>query len=273
VTWVIGAATMAGQGIMISDVRISFRDGTETDLLRKSYPVGPYILAGFAGSVKIGMALIASLKESLQMPKNETGYWSPEWVTEQWSPIAAQVFAESEDEEKGRGCQILMVGLTQQPDADQPPIPQVSLITINGPQFLPTIIRRAEVNQQVCHIGSGADVQDYKDQMSEFFRMIPGAASSMSSTDAWSPDMTLWRHILGAGARERLLSNRVPGISPHLHIHVSQIGQFSLSTNDERLDDRDGEAVDFKMPRVASTYEEFCALCAERGMAAACAKA
>jgi hypothetical protein len=48
-----------GYGVMISDVRITFADGTEVDLLRKAYRVGPFILAGFAGSAHVGMRLRA----------------------------------------------------------------------------------------------------------------------------------------------------------------------------------------------------------------------
>lgn len=64
-TWVVGASSILGYGVMISDVRITFSDGTEKDMLRKVYPVGPWMLAGFAGSVRIGMTLIDNLKQSL----------------------------------------------------------------------------------------------------------------------------------------------------------------------------------------------------------------
>jgi hypothetical protein len=50
-TWVVGASSVTGHGLMASGVRISFGDGTEADLLRKSYRVGPYILAGVYGDV------------------------------------------------------------------------------------------------------------------------------------------------------------------------------------------------------------------------------
>jgi hypothetical protein len=39
---------------MMSDVRVTFPDGRVRDLVQKAYPVGRYIVAGFAGSVKIG---------------------------------------------------------------------------------------------------------------------------------------------------------------------------------------------------------------------------
>jgi hypothetical protein len=50
---------------MVSDVRVSWNDGTEADLLRKAYRAGPFLLAGFAGSVNIGFQLIGSLQNFL----------------------------------------------------------------------------------------------------------------------------------------------------------------------------------------------------------------
>jgi ATP-dependent protease HslVU (ClpYQ) peptidase subunit len=59
---------MFDYGAMMSDVRVTFSDGSERDLVQKAYSVGPYILAGFAGSVKIGFQLIESLARFLIVP-------------------------------------------------------------------------------------------------------------------------------------------------------------------------------------------------------------
>ena len=57
-TWVIGASSIFDYGAMMSDVRVTFEDGSERDLVQKAYPVGPYIVAGFAGSVRIGVIIL-----------------------------------------------------------------------------------------------------------------------------------------------------------------------------------------------------------------------
>lgn len=41
-TWVIGAASLFGYGVMLSDVRVSFPNGQRADMLKKAYPVGPF---------------------------------------------------------------------------------------------------------------------------------------------------------------------------------------------------------------------------------------
>jgi hypothetical protein len=56
------------------------------DLLRKAYRVGPYLLAGFAGSVNIGFQLIGDLQNFLLPPDNSRSAWKPEWVAEHCTP-------------------------------------------------------------------------------------------------------------------------------------------------------------------------------------------
>ena len=68
-TWVIGASPYAGgYGVMLSDIQVTLANGTTLDILQKAYPVGNYIVAGFAGSVRIGFELLQSRKDSLVPP-------------------------------------------------------------------------------------------------------------------------------------------------------------------------------------------------------------
>src|SRR5258707_2174952 len=97
-TWVVGASSLFGYGVMVSDVRVSWSDNTEADLLRKAYRVGPYLLAGFAGSVNVGFQLIDSLQKFLLPPDNSVAAWKPDWVAEHWYPEAAQIFSKAPPE-------------------------------------------------------------------------------------------------------------------------------------------------------------------------------
>ena len=90
-TWVIGASSVFDYGAMMSDVRVTLPDNSERDLVQKAYPVGPFIVAGFAGSVRIGFQMTESRKEFLVMPSNaRPGAWEPGWVAEHWKPTADQ---------------------------------------------------------------------------------------------------------------------------------------------------------------------------------------
>ena len=259
-TWVSGAGSIGGHGILVSDVRVTFTDKSEADLLRKSYPVGPYIMAGFAGSVQIGMKLIKNLTQELESRKsNEDGAWVPESVAKHWSSTAAKVFAGSVAEERKLGSQIVLVGLTQ--ERKPPFISQVSLITLKGPNFLPKYQRRAEMTRDVAQIGSGAELELYRDLLRDFSK----EGFSMTSSNSLQKDMLLWSEIFSDFTRRKLAKEKIPGISPHLHLLFSRIGEFGLTNNDNRFDD----GLTFKMPDVASDYETFLKLCKAKGKAAA----
>ena len=76
-TWIVGAAAMAGYAVGISDVRVTFADGRESDCLQKLYPMSRFIAAGFAGSVRIGFAMLDALADLLRdLPGGSA--WHPE---------------------------------------------------------------------------------------------------------------------------------------------------------------------------------------------------
>jgi signal transduction histidine kinase len=129
-TWVIGASSLFGYGVMISDVRVTFRTGETADILRKAYPVGPYIVAGFAGSVLIGFQLLQSLHEFLFVPPSEAEAdrvaWKPEWVAEHWAPEARKIFAKCPFAERKLGSHFLMVGVSPDENMGTPNSPRVA---------------------------------------------------------------------------------------------------------------------------------------------------
>ena len=53
---------MFGYSFGISDVRVTLGDASEVDCLQKAHPIGRHVAAGFAGSVKIGFAMIDELR-------------------------------------------------------------------------------------------------------------------------------------------------------------------------------------------------------------------
>jgi hypothetical protein len=123
--------------VMVSDVRVSWDDGTEADLLRKAYRVGPYLLAGFAGSVNIGFQLINSLQNFLVPPDNSSSAWKPDWVAEHWHPEAAKIFANAPPKEQAGHSQLLIVGVWPDEHLGAPEFPRVYLIKLEAPDFRP----------------------------------------------------------------------------------------------------------------------------------------
>lgn len=257
-TWIIGASSFLGHGLMISDVRISFSDGTEEDLLRKAYPIAPYIIAGFAGSVYIGLKLIDSLQRALyrgDLPDDAA--WQPEWVAEHWSPIAANIFQDAPPPEQENGSQILLVGVSPNENLGVPEFPRVYVTTMNWPDFMPI---HAEKGLAVSHIGSGSSIERYRSGISDFFSF--GSTAMMASLGGGP---AAWSQMIGSSVATLVSQSPVSGISPHVFIDVLTLGSMWNGNNDRRVHHQDGRIDNFKMPRIASSYTEFAMLCRERG--------
>jgi len=99
---------MFGYGIGISDVRVTLGDSTEHDCLQKIYPVGRFIAMGFAGSVRIGFAMIETLA-ALLYHEDQSMSWDPDAVAEWWPDDARQVFSQFDGAERMHHSHLMMI--------------------------------------------------------------------------------------------------------------------------------------------------------------------
>ena len=269
-TWVVGASSILGYGVMISDVRITFADGTQSDMLRKVYPMGPWMLAGFAGSVRVGMTLLDSLQRSLEAiipPDRRDGHsfvFNPDAIAEQWGPHAADIFARMPQEEQALGSQILLVGVNNPPPANPLPpnarqLPHVHIIKFSWPHFEP---QPAEERWTAQHIGSGANIDRFVRVVGEFFQLENGTLQAEITPGGWG---TMLGHSIGRIVQQ----NPVDGIGAYVNIDTCYLGGLYKGNNNHRTFPPDGTIINFEMPRIAENYEEFLAMCGERGKAAA----
>ena len=267
-TWIIGASSIFGYGAMMSDVRVTFGDGRQADLVQKAYGLGPYIVGGFAGSINIGFQMLESLSKSLVVPPNapQPGAWEPEWVAEQWQPSAAKIFAAADKREQAGQSHILLVGISHKIDpelAKNPNIvqgPRAYLTKMRSPAFEPEVTTRP---LSVVHIGSGSAVLHYTEMMQSYFDVH----SDTLKAEMGAPGM--WPRMLGHGIMRLVEDHPVDGISPHVNILVCRSGEIFMMTNDSRKFPPDGaEPIEFKMPAIARSYAEFLSRCRDEGLSA-----
>ncbi|AWO88246.1 hypothetical protein ABIE85_007117 [Bradyrhizobium diazoefficiens] len=257
-TWIIGASSLLGYGVMLSDVRVTFPNGSTADMLRKAFPISPYIAAGFAGSVYIGYRLLSSLHQFLFIPPSAPDQvaWQPEWVAEHWAPEARKIFSSCPISEQKLGVRFLMVGVSPDQDMGAPEIPRVYLIRFSGPHFVPGYMRKG---LNVVHIGSGSNVKRYTRAFREHFRF--GASSLRAEIGGQNS----WAQMLGTTADLITGEHPVQGVSPHMHVIVCRLGDFAEGTNNRRTYiPNASEPVSFEMPKVASSYGEFLEMCRDR---------
>ena len=134
-TWIVGKLTPFGLGIVASDIRVTLANQTEIDCLQKIYPVGGGILAGFAGSVKIGFFLLqAFANESAKLPQDQA--WNLNVISNTWWPrVARRIFSQADENEQRLRSQIILLGT--HPDKNQGPFPQIEMFTFSSPDFRP----------------------------------------------------------------------------------------------------------------------------------------
>lgn len=237
---------------MLSDVRVTFGNGSEADLVKKAFPVGRFICAGFAGSVAIGFRLIDSLRTFL-LPPDETGAWKPKWVAETWGPVAANIFRLSPEIQRRAHSHILLVGVDRDENMGIPGMMRIYVIRLTDPNYEPEIWSKP---LSVCHIGSGGGVDLYTTALQGFFKLDNDAHKAhMAGVSAWP---AMLANTFGRIVKE----NPVSGISPHVHILICA-GATILEGNNNMTTFPGGGAapIEVKMPHVATTYAEFLSIC------------
>ena len=247
-TWIIGVSTIFGYGVVISDVQVTFKDGTTADILQKAYPLSNFIVGGFAGSVRIGCMLLQSLYEYLEIPtgQEKTHAWHPLWVANTWGPLAKKLFDNAPYEERKLGSRILLVAAS--PTEKCGLGAKIYFIRFADPTFVPGIMARAI---KICGIGSGAGIIEYKQKLNPLLRIRSGILRAEVGVSGG------WGTALAYAVSHVLHDDRRKGISRHLNIFEVRGGAIYESNNDETIHPSIGQAVEIRMPNIARGYSEF----------------
>jgi hypothetical protein len=245
-TWIIGAAATLGYAVGISDIRVTFVDGREKDCLQKLYPMSRFIAAGFAGSVRIGFAMLDALAYLLR-DLAEASAWLPDEVADCFQGLARQVFQAAPPTERALHSHLMLLGAHPTEDVGIPGYARCSVHILRSPEFVPQLSRPGEV----VSIGSGSTIAPYQ-------KVLDGFSSNVLSL--------LQGEVMGARmgflalsmvVQKTIEQNPTPGISPHAHICVVRRSSVEVGTNDENRYPPSGEVIEIRMPPVATTWNEF----------------
>jgi hypothetical protein len=141
-TWILGSGVTFGYGALVSDVRASFFDGNRrylghVDALQKIYPVGPWMMAGFAGSVQFGFQSIAHLQRSFgDLPPDRSHL--PEPAAWRWYRHARRAFARAPEDVRAFSSSIILVGASPLRNG---PFHWARCLRMRSPSFEPERIR------------------------------------------------------------------------------------------------------------------------------------
>lgn len=246
VTWVIGIPSPFGYAAAIADVQVSWGDGRTQDCLQKIHRVGPSLVLGFSGSVKLGFMMCASLARFLHPSPPDGHNWEPCSVAERWQPQAAKAFRLAEGLEKQLGCSLVLLGVHPNQDVGVDGWARSYAIRMQHPGFVPE-----QHGVGVVSIGSGSQIGAYVKKLNEITAddtRFPYFQSQMMGPAGYADA------ILGALTRA-IEAEPAAGISPHLHIVVVTRHHVGIGTNDYEIITPPGRK--FRMPMVATTWEEF----------------
>ena len=245
-TWIIGASTLMGYAIGISDIRVTFADGIEKDCLQKLYPMGRFIAAGFAGSVRIGFSMLDALTLLLQdLP--EGAAWHPEEVADCFQDLARQVFQAAPQKEQMCRSHLMLLGAHPTQDLGLPGYARCSVHILRSPDFVPQMAGTGEV----VSIGSGSAVGPYQ-------KVLDGFSSNvLSLLRGEEMGARMGFLALTMVVQKTIEQNPTAGISPHAHICVVRRASIEVGTNDENRYPPSGEVIEIRMPQVATSWAEF----------------
>lgn len=256
---------MFGYGIIASDTCVTIKNPdtgkiATVDAVQKAFPLGPFVIGGFAGSIYIGFELISSLRSFLRIPESEDNCaWYLDWVVENWKQTAKKIFEGAPQSERDSHSHIILVAAHPTEDVGIPGLARIHIAVLKSPNFEPVV----HVGEffSIDSIGSGASY--YMDQLVT----IREKGSNLAQME------TAFQGGMGAQIQNQisdcLRTSPLGGVSPHLHILTVRRGGYSMRNNDYLKFAPDGTESKFEMPVFADNYAELMKLLKVKGVVVA----
>jgi hypothetical protein len=245
-----------GYGALISDVRAAWENGQHLDALQKIYPVCPWMMAGFAGSVEFGFQRIANMQEAFG-PLIPDHAWMPQ-IAWRWHLRARRAFARAPARIQRLYCSILLVGASP---LDNSGIPWARCIRMNAPLFIP---ERARPFAWLS-IGTGAShrlASEFANQNLETFWNFGQAEvnnpGGMAST-------------LASAVAGHLARNPETTVSPQLQVGTAWRGRHDLRTLKGEFYGAWTSWALVSPTGLAGTWDEFVQIAGDAGLSATAA--
>jgi hypothetical protein len=252
-TWVLGTNTPFGYAVGLSDIRVTV--GNEAfDCLQKVYEISRFVVAGFAGSVEIGFAMVNALQQWLgPIPADEAVV--PQDVATRFPRLAQSIFERFPPEVRAHRSHVILFCVDPLPDETREP--RSEIYVFRDPDFIPEPIHAVEV------VSIGCGTLEYEEALLDFnsnpFNHLQFATAGPGGV----------ARVLGSTAKKTVQEKPTVGVSPHLHACVVSSAGIVIRPNDEQWWQAGQLVEDFKMPWVAQSKEEIDQFLAGRGLSSA----
>lgn len=249
-TWIIGSAGLFGSAILVSDICVTFsnKDGAKqcVDCLQKIYPLGPFVIGGFAGSVRIGFDILEILqREFANGPPDaalDINIAAHTWLTR----VIRRAFCSAPECEQKLGSSIILASAHPTRDRGDAPWPWTDIHIFSTPNFEPV----AAAPLELVSIGSSNAVSVYMDAV-RALKTDPGfLRASMNNDDEQA---SLLAHMVS----KVLDKGPVPGISTMFQCGVVTRGKYTIYSHEYTEHQSDGRKIAHAFPRIARGKMEF----------------
>jgi hypothetical protein len=246
VTWVFGSPTWLGSSVCVADIQVTV--GSRTfDCLRKLYGLDQNLMAGFAGNVRTGFAMLDRLQGLIDKTKPSPGGPAEVQAVFDQFPAAAQaLFASVEDDGREGDSQVLIAAA--EPASDRPYGSHSRAARFVSPDF-----SLEEVpHQEWASIGYGADIPAYR---AELEKVTGDEGRPLVTMEVGRPGGHA--HTMAMFVTQSVGNlPSVGGISKHFHVGVVLAGGWQLSTSDRDFFPPVGTPQQIRMPPVAESWRD-----------------
>ena len=257
-TWILGSASPFGYGALISDTCVTFPDGSQHEMLQKVHPVGRMLVAGFAGSVRIGYHMLWDMSLAFVLETDEI--WYPRIAAWQWHRRGRRLFAQAQLEERRLHCSLLLVGATAELNG---PFNRAYCIRMRSPDFLPEFVRHAHW----VSIGNGA-AHEYARTLAQNARVHFETHGPMEVGSQFGSAFST-ATIVGVALQRA----PIRGVGEALQVAIASADTCHVRDLRTSLPSRDGAVPRTIEVDVARSWLEFRDRCSQLGHATACATA
>lgn len=249
-TWIVGANSFFGQAILASDICVTITSKSKqksySDCLQKVYPLGRFVIGGFAGSVCIGFAMMDSLHREFSTTSNEEA-WNLDIVANTWLPrVTKRVFKLASEVERKLGCQIILATVHPTKNRGDAPYPWTDIYIFSSPEFKPV---KANQNQ-VLGIGSGSSVAVY-------MNAIQAACNDFTFHQTAMGGDTAQGRLIASVVEKTVKENPISGVSSFFQVALVNRIHFKIFNHEYDIYPPGQPKIEIRCPSIAKNFPQF----------------
>lgn len=245
-TWVFGSPTWLGCSVGVADIQVTV-GGQTFDCLQKLYGLERNLMAGFAGNVRTGFAMLARLQQLIDelktAPADSTDIQA---LIAAYPAVARDLFATLPASLQEGGSEVLIV-------AAEPAAATFYGSRARAVRFLePRFTAQEIAHKEWASIGSGAGIAAYQ---AELEKVTGEEGDGLVQMETGFPG---GHALMMANFVAMEIGNlpNISGISQHFHIGIVFAGGWDLRNSDRDFFPPDGPPQQIRMPPVASSWAE-----------------